>query len=113
MTRKCKLENTGTQCTLKTQQELLLRMWDVNSLVTEVWGVSELAIGHQTVTLQNRWIGRNGLVQWPPCPPNLNLLDFYLWITLKAKICCIWEGDEGGGAVGSPAGIYFAVPERM
>ncbi|KZC05864.1 hypothetical protein WN55_06861 [Dufourea novaeangliae] len=31
----------------------------------------------------NKWIGRGGLVSWPPHSPNLTPLDFFLWGALK------------------------------
>ncbi|KAH1008147.1 hypothetical protein HUJ05_008728 [Dendroctonus ponderosae] len=30
---------------------------------------------------RNRWIGRNGFQNWPPRPPDLTPLDFFLWGT--------------------------------
>ncbi|OXU32246.1 hypothetical protein TSAR_008067 [Trichomalopsis sarcophagae] len=27
----------------------------------------------------NRWIGRGGLIAWPPRSPDLTPLDFYMW----------------------------------
>jgi hypothetical protein len=32
----------------------------------------------------NRWIGRRGLVEWPPRSPDLTPLDFFLWGHLKS-----------------------------
>jgi hypothetical protein len=29
--------------------------------------------------LHDQWIGRGGPTAWPPCPPDLNPLDLYLW----------------------------------
>jgi hypothetical protein len=34
-------------------------------------------------TYNDQWIGRGGPTQWPPCLPDLNPLDFYLWGHLK------------------------------
>jgi hypothetical protein len=31
-----------------------------------------------------QWIGRGGPTAWPPCSPELNLLDFYFWGHLKS-----------------------------
>jgi hypothetical protein len=33
--------------------------------------------------MAGRWIGRNGPVAWPPRPPDLNPLDFFLWGNVK------------------------------
>jgi len=33
--------------------------------------------------LQGHWIGRRGTLEFPPRSPDLTLLDFYLWGTLK------------------------------
>ncbi|KZC11446.1 hypothetical protein WN55_02620, partial [Dufourea novaeangliae] len=34
----------------------------------------------------NKWIRRGGLVSWPPRPPDLTPLDFFLWEALKNAI---------------------------
>ncbi|KAJ4438173.1 hypothetical protein ANN_14112 [Periplaneta americana] len=34
----------------------------------------------------DRWIGRGGLIAWPPRSPDLNPLDFYLWGHLKSLV---------------------------
>jgi len=31
----------------------------------------------------NRWLGRGGLVAWPPRSPYLTTLDYYLWGHMK------------------------------
>ena len=36
--------------------------------------------------LPNAWIGRRGLVEWPPRSPDLPPLDFYLWGHLKVMV---------------------------
>jgi len=33
--------------------------------------------------LPGQWIGRRGAAEFPPHSPDLTLLDFYLWGTLK------------------------------
>ncbi|KAJ8955873.1 hypothetical protein NQ318_005421, partial [Aromia moschata] len=46
---------------------------------------------HHGVTVRNyfnsefneRWIGRDGPILWPPRSPDLTILDFYLWGRLK------------------------------
>ncbi|KAJ8959171.1 hypothetical protein NQ318_022432, partial [Aromia moschata] len=46
---------------------------------------------HHAVTVCNwlnsefneHWIGRDGLILWPPRSPDLTILDFYLWGRLK------------------------------
>lgn len=37
-------------------------------------------------TYEERWIGTNGPVRWPPRSPDLNPLDFYLWGYIKDKV---------------------------
>ncbi len=32
---------------------------------------------------ENRWIGRNGPIHWPARSPDLTILDFYVWGTMK------------------------------
>jgi hypothetical protein len=39
---------------------------------------------HLNAHYPGRWIGRGGPIAWPPCSPDLNLLDFYLWGHLKS-----------------------------
>ncbi|KAJ4448499.1 hypothetical protein ANN_10515 [Periplaneta americana] len=34
----------------------------------------------------DRWIDRGGPIAWPPCSPDLNPLDFYLWGHLKSLV---------------------------
>ncbi|KAG5319819.1 TC1A transposase, partial [Pseudoatta argentina] len=34
-------------------------------------------------TYNDRWIGRRGSVEWPPCSPDLTSPDFFLWGYLK------------------------------
>lgn len=34
----------------------------------------------------NRWIGNSGPVRWPPRSPDLNVLDTFLWGTLKNRV---------------------------
>ncbi|GFT11903.1 uncharacterized protein NPIL_425361 [Nephila pilipes] len=36
--------------------------------------------------LPNRWIGRRGIVEYPPRSPDLTPLDFFLWGYLKDKV---------------------------
>jgi hypothetical protein len=38
------------------------------------------------VTFPNQWIGRRGLVEWPPRSPDLTPLDFFLWGDLKSVV---------------------------
>lgn len=35
---------------------------------------------------ENRWIGTNGTVQWPPRSPDLTPLDYFLWGYLKTVV---------------------------
>lgn len=37
-------------------------------------------------TFPNRWIGRSGVIEWPPRSPDLTPLDFFLWGYLKGKV---------------------------
>lgn len=34
----------------------------------------------------NRWIGRRGMIEWPPRSPDLTPLDYFLWGYLKSKV---------------------------
>ena len=35
---------------------------------------------------ENRLISRNAAFKWPPCSPDLNPLDFFLWGYLKSRV---------------------------
>lgn len=37
----------------------------------------------QNATSPNRWIGRNGPIEWPPRSPDITISDAYLWSRLK------------------------------
>jgi hypothetical protein len=37
-------------------------------------------------TYHGRWIGRGGPIAWPPCSPDFNPLNFYLWEHLKSLV---------------------------
>ncbi|GFW46040.1 DUF4817 domain-containing protein [Trichonephila clavipes] len=41
---------------------------------------------HLDRTFPNRWIGRGGPVAWPPRPPDLSPLDFFLWSAMKGLV---------------------------
>jgi hypothetical protein len=41
---------------------------------------------HLNLTFSERWIGRNGHVQWPPRAPDLTPLDFCLWEWMKSGV---------------------------
>lgn len=41
----------------------------------------------------NKWVGRNGPIQWPPRSPDLNSLDFFLWGYLKDKVYSVEVND--------------------
>lgn len=34
----------------------------------------------------SRWIGRNGPIPWPPRSPDLTILDFFVWGTMKELV---------------------------
>lgn len=35
---------------------------------------------------ENKWIGRDGPINWPPRSPDLTLMDFFLWGYVKNKV---------------------------
>jgi hypothetical protein len=43
-----------------------------------------------------QWIGRGGPISWPPCSPDLNPLNFYLWGHLKSPVYVSsgWYGNS-------------------
>ena len=42
--------------------------------------------GHFDAHYPGCWIGRDGLIAWPPRSPGLNPLNFYLWGHLKSSV---------------------------
>jgi hypothetical protein len=63
----------------------------------ELWlqhdGTPPYFSGQVTVFLnqhfQNRWIGLQGSVAWPPRSPDLAPLDYYLWRRMKSLLCAV------------------------
>jgi hypothetical protein len=41
---------------------------------------------HLDYRFPGRWIGRAGAQNWPPRPPDLNHLDYYLWWRMKTLV---------------------------
>jgi hypothetical protein len=37
-------------------------------------------------TFQNRWLGRDCPIAWPPRSPDITPLDFFLWGSVKDKV---------------------------
>ena len=42
----------------------------------------------------SRWIGRQGLIAWPPRSPDLTPLDFYLWGHMKSLVFTVSPINE-------------------
>ncbi|XP_036150569.1 uncharacterized protein LOC118648339 [Monomorium pharaonis] len=42
----------------------------------------------------NRWMGRGGPIAWPPRSPDLNVLDYFVWGHIKAKVEHMRERTE-------------------
>ena len=36
--------------------------------------------------LKDRWIGRRGVIEWPPRSPDLSVCDFFLWGYLREQV---------------------------
>ena len=36
--------------------------------------------------LPNRWIGRDGSIEWPPRSPDLTICDFWLWSHIREHV---------------------------
>lgn len=59
-----------------------------------LWFQQDGAPPHHTIAVReflhqqfpNKWIGNNGVVEWPARSPDLSPLDFFLWGSLKNKI---------------------------
>jgi hypothetical protein len=64
-------------------------------------------ISYLSETLPGQYIGRKGSAKYPICPPDLTLLDIYLWGSLKdqvyhgksPKLGTLWEGIEMCSAI--------------
>ena len=41
---------------------------------------------HLNNTFPDRWIGRGGLIPWPPRSPDLTKIDFFLWSYVKDQV---------------------------
>ena len=50
--------------------------------------------GHFDAHYPGCWIGRGGLIAWPPRSPGLNPLDFHLWGHLKSSVYSSAVHDE-------------------
>jgi hypothetical protein len=48
--------------------------------------VSHAVIQHLNNTFPGRWIGRSGLINWPPRSPDLTPLDYGLWGWMKSQV---------------------------
>jgi len=42
--------------------------------------------GSSVIKFPNRWIGRGGARNWPPRSPDLNPLDYHVWVYMKALV---------------------------
>jgi hypothetical protein len=48
------------------------------------WG--RIVRGYLDAAFPNRWLDRDGPLAWPPRPPNITPLDFFLWGYVKDKV---------------------------
>ncbi|PNF18173.1 hypothetical protein B7P43_G01821 [Cryptotermes secundus] len=52
-----------------------------------LWNIFSCAVRYVlNKTYLDLWVGRGGATAWPPCSPDLNPLDFYLWGHLKPLV---------------------------
>ena len=47
---------------------------------------SRIVTDYLNITYDNRWVGRNGPVKWPPRSPDLTPLDYFLWGWMKSMV---------------------------
>lgn len=47
---------------------------------------SRVARAWLDINYPQRWIGRGGVVPWPPRSPDMTPMDFFVWGTLKQKV---------------------------
>lgn len=47
---------------------------------------SRVVVNYLNQQFDNRWIGTNGPVRWPPRSPDLTPLDFFYWAYIKEKV---------------------------
>lgn len=65
-----------------------------SNCVVSVWWLQVVGIIYSNQKLVDllhlmfscRWIGRSGTIVWPPCSPDLNSPDFYLWDHLGSLV---------------------------
>lgn len=65
-----------------------------NLLADNIWFQQDGAPPHYAVAVRNylnthfpnKWIGRQGQIEWPPRSPDLSPLDYFLWGYLKSKV---------------------------
>lgn len=64
------------------------------NILRECWYQMDGAPAHSTrdvdreltQNFEDRWIGRNGPLRWPPRSPDLNPVDFFLWGYIKDQV---------------------------
>jgi hypothetical protein len=81
------------------REEFPVMLEDVPLTVRQkMWFQRDGALAHYSLHVRQfltesypqRWIGQGGPVAWPPRPPDLNPLNFFLWGYLK---CLVYETE--------------------
>ena len=55
---------------------------------------SRIVLAHLNCHYLEHWVGRSGPIAWPPCSPDLNPLDFFVWGHLKSLVYSTAVEDE-------------------
>jgi hypothetical protein len=53
-----------------------------------------VACGYLNKKFPGWWIGKSGWTSWPPCSPDLDPMDFYLWSYIKPSVYLSPVDDE-------------------
>ncbi|GFT92171.1 transposase-like protein [Trichonephila clavipes] len=70
---------------------------------------------HLDATCGERWIGRGGLVHWPPRSPDLSCLDYFFWGQMKSLVyeTPVNSAEELVARIGAAAGKIRNTPEML
>lgn len=63
----------------------VLRILPPNSFLTSCAQYNATTLFY-TATFRNHWLGRDGLVAWPPRSPDFTPLDLFLWSQMKSLV---------------------------
>ncbi|GFW05831.1 uncharacterized protein TNCV_603031 [Trichonephila clavipes] len=90
---------------------------------TSVWFQQDGAPAHFSISVRNhldatcgeRWIGRGGLVHWPPRSPDFSCLDYFFWGQMKSLVyeTPVNSAEELVARISATAGEIRNTPEML